>query len=372
MEGGPVIPAAAASASIPGRSRRRHYLEALPHQRPVEAYERRHVRHRRQRHEVEEADEVRPLGALGPHQPVDRHEHQEDHRRRAEVAEGPVFVLPVRVHHRERRRQGLGPDVMVEHDDVAARRRDGLVAQRPAVDADDEVVARPERLHRRHVRPVALLDPVRHVEGGARPSARSQARMSAAAGPAVHVVVGEDRDPLERPSPPPGTAPPPGPCRGAATGRASDRAGQGRGTPPPRRAAPRAAPGCARRSRAARWPGRWPAQPVVLLGGPHPAPAGDGGLDVEEGGRSSMAKVMPARRPCRNDVDARPPRPRLAEKGGPTHARLRDPRRRSRKRHGDRPPLRRRGLCARALRPPRRRDGGRRGGFPPRAATPAT
>ena len=77
----------------------RHHGEALAHQRPVEAGERRHVRHGGERDEVEEGEEVRALGALGAHQAVDRDKQEEDHGGGAEVAEGAVLVLAVGVHH---------------------------------------------------------------------------------------------------------------------------------------------------------------------------------------------------------------------------------------------------------------------------------
>ena len=160
------------------------------------------------------------------------------------------------------------------------------MAQRAAVDADDQVVRSPR----------AAASPARSARS---PPRSGRARRASRSGPsraqpgehqrrrraAVDVVVGEDRDPLAALHRRPEAAPPPGPCRAAATGRASGRAAPARGRRPPRPAARRAAPGCARRSPAARPPGRSPAPAGPPRRWARPAPAGHRGLDVQEGGR---------------------------------------------------------------------------------------
>ena len=194
----PVIPAASASAAIPGRARRaitvspcRTSARLSPTSGATSATVASATRSRKPRRSG-------PATPSAPHQPVDRDQHQEDHPRGAEIAELAVLVLPVRVHHRQRRRQRLAAEVVVEHDHVAARGGDRLVAERAAVDADDQVVRRPEPLHRRHVRPVALVDAVGNVERRAPPKPPQPGQHQRRRGAAVDVVVGEDRDPLAR------------------------------------------------------------------------------------------------------------------------------------------------------------------------------
>ena len=83
-----------------------------------------------------------------------------------------------------------------------------------------------------------------------------------------------------------------GPCRAGATGRASGRAAPGRGRRRPR---PGATPRRARMrptisGRPVAWAIAWPSRSSSGVG-PEPAPAGDRGLDVEEGGRFEHAPV---------------------------------------------------------------------------------
>ena len=77
--------------------------------------------------------------------PVRLDQQQEHDAGGAEMAQRAVLVLPVGVHHGQRRRQGFAAQVVVEHDHIGALgRRDRLVAERAAIDADDQVVgARP-------------------------------------------------------------------------------------------------------------------------------------------------------------------------------------------------------------------------------------
>jgi hypothetical protein len=109
------------------------------------------------------------------------------------------LVGAVGVHHRERRRQRRDTLVMVEHDHVAAGGGDGLMAQRAAVDADDQVVRRAETAHRRHVRAVTLLDPVGDVERRRMAERAQPVQQERRRSAAVDVVIGEDRDALAAP-----------------------------------------------------------------------------------------------------------------------------------------------------------------------------
>ena len=239
-------------AGDPGDARQRdeagaaalgHDPQALAHECTVEAGERRDVGDGGERHEVEEAEEVGAGDAVGAHQAVDGDEEEKDHAGGAEIAEIAGLVLAVGVHHGEGRRQGLGADVVVEDDDVAAGRGDRLVAERAAVDADDEVVALPEHPHRRHVGTVAFLDAVGDVER--RANARGRAASRGAAPPRRRRRRRSRRRPrcARDAGPPARSGPRPGPCRGATRDRASGRGARARGRrprPPDRRRGGRA------------------------------------------------------------------------------------------------------------------------------------
>lgn len=113
------------------------------------------------------------------------------------MAQAAVLVLPVGVHHGERGRQRLGAEVVIEHHHIRpCRRRDGLVRERAAIDAEDQVVRLGQRLHGGHVRAVALVDPVGDIERGRAPERPEPDDQQRGGRAAVHVVVGEDRDPL--------------------------------------------------------------------------------------------------------------------------------------------------------------------------------
>ena len=136
----------------------------------VETLERHHVGDGAERHEVEEARAGRARGARRPESAraqlaVDRddgHEHEADGGEMAELGE---IVEPVRIDHRERRRQRLVGEVMIDHDHVEAelaRLRQRLVAGGAAIDGDEQRrAAAGERADRLDVRAVAFEDAVR-------------------------------------------------------------------------------------------------------------------------------------------------------------------------------------------------------------------
>ena len=172
---------------------------------------------------------------------------------RREMAEAGEIVLPVGIDERERLRQALRRLMMIEHDHVEAepaRELERLVADRAAIDGDDERRAvRREARDRLDVRAIALGDAVGDVDDRlAAAGGEIFAEERRAAG-AVDVVVAEDRDPLAaldralepRRSPPP--------CRAGKTGPASGRARSDRDSArPPRGATPRPASTRARSS----------------------------------------------------------------------------------------------------------------------------
>ncbi len=266
-----------------------HHRQALAHQRAVEPDQRRDVGDGRERHEIERAEEVGTTAAAGAQQPVRGDQHQEDDPCGAEIAELAGLVLAVGVHHGIGRRQHLGAEMVVEHDHVAAGGGDRLVAQRAAVDADDEVVAVAEPPHRRHVGAVALLDPVGDVERRVAAHRPQPAEDQRRRGAAVDVVVGEDGDPLapvDR-----GEEPRRGAVHVAQARRVGHQVAQGGGEERRRFLGRHAAPGEDAPDDLGQ-PGRLGdrlAEAVVLGARADPAPPGCRGLDVEEGGRFEHA-----------------------------------------------------------------------------------
>ena len=76
-----------------------------------------------------------------------------------------VFVLAVRVDHGQCGRQRIRTEVVIQHDDICALGGgDRLMAEGATVNADNQVVGRGERLHRRDVGAIALVDPVGDIE----------------------------------------------------------------------------------------------------------------------------------------------------------------------------------------------------------------
>ncbi len=56
--------------------------------------------------------------------------------------------------------------VVQDHDICTGGSRDGPVAECPAIDAEDQVMAGSQRLHRRIIRAIAFVDAVGDVERG--------------------------------------------------------------------------------------------------------------------------------------------------------------------------------------------------------------
>ena len=68
-------------------------------------------------------------------------EEQEHHGGCTKMPQCAVFILSVRVHHRQRRRQGFPAQVVIEHDDIGAFGcRKSLVAEGAAIDAEDQIM----------------------------------------------------------------------------------------------------------------------------------------------------------------------------------------------------------------------------------------
>jgi hypothetical protein len=70
------------------------------------------------------------------------------------------------------------------------------MAEGAAIDADDEIVIARERRHGLLVGAIALVDPVGHVEGGARAHLAQPGQQEGGGGAPVDVIVGEDGDAL--------------------------------------------------------------------------------------------------------------------------------------------------------------------------------
>ena len=119
------------------------------------------------------------------------------------MAEPGEIVLAVRIDDGERVGQALRRLVMVEDDDVEAelaRFGDRLVADRAAIDGDDEAgAARGEGGHRLAVRPVAFGDAIGNVDDRFAAAGLEIFAQQRRARRAVDVVVGEDRDPFRAP-----------------------------------------------------------------------------------------------------------------------------------------------------------------------------
>ena len=111
------------------------------------------------------------------------------------MAQGSVLVRAVRVHDRQGRGQGFPAQMVVQHDDVGARRGgQGVVAQRAAIDANDQVMACRQPGHGRGVRAIARVDAVGDIERRVPPLAPQPVQQKRGGTAAIHVVIGEDGD----------------------------------------------------------------------------------------------------------------------------------------------------------------------------------
>ena len=269
-----------------------HRQQSLGDEGAVEPLERHHVGDGAERDQVEQIEQVRLRPRRAPEAApaqfaVHRHHGHEHQPDRGEMAELGEIVEPVRIHHRERGRQRLVGEVMIDDDRLHAeprRFRQRLVAHGAAVDGDQQRrAASRERADRLDIRAVALEQAVGDVDDRIDPGEAQEARQRRRRGRAVDVVVAEDRDRLARASPRPRSAPPPRPCRRGRSDRASARARSDRDG--------------ARRRRSRR------------RGPPAPAPAGPAG-------RAAARSPAPAPRRARRAGRARRGRSRTARRPG--------------------------------------------------------
>ncbi len=116
------------------------------------------------------------------------------------MSEAGKVVLPVGIDERQRSRQRLGRLVMIEHDHVEAEPfglSERLVADRPAIDRDDELGAFcREARNRLGVRAIAFGHPVGNMHDRLAAAGGEKFGQERGAAGAVDVVVAEDRDPF--------------------------------------------------------------------------------------------------------------------------------------------------------------------------------
>ncbi len=142
-----------------------HDAQPLLHESAVHPGQRRHISHRRQCHQIKHGQQVRPLAARLAQLPPGLDQHQENHRCGTQMRQRAILVLPVGVHHGQRVRQCLTTQMVVQDDDIRPRcRRHRTMAQRAAIDADDEVMQRRQIRHGGVVRAITLVDPIRHIK----------------------------------------------------------------------------------------------------------------------------------------------------------------------------------------------------------------
>ena len=142
-----------------------HRQQSLGDEGAVEPLERHHVGDGAERDEIEQIEQVRLRPRRRPEPApaqlaVHRHHGHEHQPDRGEMAELREIVEPVRIDHRERGRQRLVGQVMIDDDRLHAeprRFRQRLVADGAAIDGDQQRRAAPgERADRLDVRAVAF------------------------------------------------------------------------------------------------------------------------------------------------------------------------------------------------------------------------
>lgn len=115
----------------------------------------------------------------------------------AAQAQIATLILTVRVHHRQRVRQRLAAEMVIEHDDIRPRRRgDRLMRQRSAIHADDEIVTFRQFPHRGWIGAVAFVNPVGNVERRAMAEVTKPGDEQRGGGAAINIVISEDGNPL--------------------------------------------------------------------------------------------------------------------------------------------------------------------------------
>ncbi len=111
-------------------------------------------------------------------------------------------VEPLRVDDGARRRQALASEMMIDDDDIEARRcggRQRLVRGHAAVDGDDQRYPLPPQLQqRRRVRAIPLAQPVGNVQQRRGAHRREKAQQQRRGGRPVDIIVAEDGDALAR------------------------------------------------------------------------------------------------------------------------------------------------------------------------------
>ena len=184
----------------------RRDLQPLGDQGAIEPGQRHHVAHGAERHQIEPAPEVR----LGParemaaraERAVERHDDQERHPDRGQVARRAHLVAAVRVDHRECLRQALLGGVVIDHDHLQAAlggERQRLEGGGAAVERDHQPAAlRGEALERLRIGAVALEQAIGHVDDGLAADRLQIAREQRQRGRAVDVVVAEQAHRLAR------------------------------------------------------------------------------------------------------------------------------------------------------------------------------
>ena len=170
-----------------------HDGQALPHKGAVDANQRGHIGHGRKRHQIQHRHQVRLGPSHGAQHATRLHQRQEHHACGAEVAQRSILVRAVGVHDGQGRGQGLAAQVVVKHDDVGAcRSRQGLMAQRAAIDADDQVVVFRQGRHGGGIRAITFVDAVGNIQRGILALTTQPVQQQRSRGAAVHVVIGKD------------------------------------------------------------------------------------------------------------------------------------------------------------------------------------
>ena len=115
----PVNPATSSSARSPGLRTSPQPAQAVLHDDAVLARQRHHVRHRADRHQLQKRFEHAAQLVRRPVQRRQQRLHQlERHAHAAQILFRIVAIGPVRIQHRERRRQFGFRQVMIGDDDV--------------------------------------------------------------------------------------------------------------------------------------------------------------------------------------------------------------------------------------------------------------
>ena len=183
--------------SQPGAGALSHDDKALAHQGAVDPDQRGDISDRRQGDEIKHVEKIRTLGAFLFEPAVGFNEDQKDDGCGAKVGKVSGLVLPVGVHDSDSVGKRFAPEMVVEDHHVRTPgSRNRVVAERSAIDADDQVVIARQRRHGGRVRAIALVDAVRDIKGGASPHLAQPVNEKRGRAAAVDIVVGEDGNAL--------------------------------------------------------------------------------------------------------------------------------------------------------------------------------